>query len=768
MSGFGSKLSGLAKGAALAAGTAGIGALAVTLKTGYDEWTNQVEVAAKTRAALKATGGVANVTAKQIQSLATQIEHKTGIDDEAIKTNENLLLAFKNVRNEAGAGNDVFARATKAISDMSVATGKSSDALTFKLGKALNDPTAGLGRLAQAGVSFTEAQKKNIKSLQEHGHLLEAQNIILGEVEGRYKGAAEAVGKTLPGQLAIAHQAFNDFAGDLVARMVPAAQQAIGWLRDHWPQISAALEGMWATVKPVLQAFGSAVGSVATAIRDNWSTIGPIVKHVEDTLKAMFQNMAAWIRIFSDVLHGDWGAAWGEFKGIVGRSLKAAGALLGDAVGLLGKAATALGKAILAGIKAGVSALAGLLHEKLSELGGIISGWAGSAYAYAFKIGSNIVHGILDGIGDLAGKVGHKIASGVKGAVSFAGGLLHGSGPFMFTIHEIGKPLAEGVIAGWIAGSAELPAKMAESLRNAIEKARQVVDAKRGAFTAAFSSLSEEALSAFDAKTQAFKTPAEKLLDKLVSQHDAAEFKARLADARGAYSDALAAFAAFEQDPTQGGTLDAAQQASKQKELGGAVLAAQKGVDDLLYQQHVDALQKKAGAERKQQDATDAVHRQNLAQQIAAIGDELSQKGAPAATATEKIIKLLSGYGVNFAQVGRDMGIAWIGAFKSALEEAAGQSGDLAGAIGKVAAGITIPKAAKKLAEGGIVTRPTLAMVGEAGPEAVIPLSHGGGGMVVNVTVQGALLGTSVQQVAETIRTELIRINRRTGGRALA
>lgn len=40
------------------------------------------------------------------------------------------------------------------------------------------------------------------------------------------------------------------------------------------------------------------------------------------------------------------------------------------------------------------------------------------------------------------------------------------------------------------------------------------------------------------------------------------------------------------------------------------------------------------------------------------------------------------------------------------------------------------------LADGGIVTRPTLAMVGEAGPEAVIPLNKAGnigGGMVINV-----------------------------------
>jgi hypothetical protein len=55
------------------------------------------------------------------------------------------------------------------------------------------------------------------------------------------------------------------------------------------------------------------------------------------------------------------------------------------------------------------------------------------------------------------------------------------------------------------------------------------------------------------------------------------------------------------------------------------------------------------------------------------------------------------------------------------------------GAIGGLIGKIDIPG----FADGGIVTRPTLAMVGEKGPEAIIPLSQMGGmggGVTVNVT----------------------------------
>lgn len=43
------------------------------------------------------------------------------------------------------------------------------------------------------------------------------------------------------------------------------------------------------------------------------------------------------------------------------------------------------------------------------------------------------------------------------------------------------------------------------------------------------------------------------------------------------------------------------------------------------------------------------------------------------------------------------------------------------------------------LAEGGIVTRPTFAMVGERGPEAVVPLDEAGGKIVVEVHVEGSI-----------------------------
>ena len=62
------------------------------------------------------------------------------------------------------------------------------------------------------------------------------------------------------------------------------------------------------------------------------------------------------------------------------------------------------------------------------------------------------------------------------------------------------------------------------------------------------------------------------------------------------------------------------------------------------------------------------------------------------------------------------------------------------------------------LAKGGIVNRPTLAMLGESGPEAVIPLGRGGAGMTVNLVINGDINGMDdfEQKVTAVIRDAVL------------
>jgi hypothetical protein len=83
----------------------------------------------------------------------------------------------------------------------------------------------------------------------------------------------------------------------------------------------------------------------------------------------------------------------------------------------------------------------------------------------------------------------------------------------------------------------------------------------------------------------------------------------------------------------------------------------------------------------------------------------------------------------------------------------------------------SIPQVA--LAKGGIVTGPTFALIGEAGPEAVVPLSGpympdflqgdgGGGGTTINIKVEAGLV-SSPDQVGQQIIEAIRRAERRSG-----
>jgi hypothetical protein len=70
----------------------------------------------------------------------------------------------------------------------------------------------------------------------------------------------------------------------------------------------------------------------------------------------------------------------------------------------------------------------------------------------------------------------------------------------------------------------------------------------------------------------------------------------------------------------------------------------------------------------------------------------------------------------------------------------------------------------KKHAMGGIFTQPTIGMIGEVGPEAVIPLSKVnsfGGGMIVNIHVAGSVV--QERDLAVSVRDHIAQMMRRTG-----
>lgn len=226
---------GLTAGMSLGLGkvAAAMGAVAtISVFKGFiDEARESRKVSALTESIIKSTGGAAKISAKQVGALATSISNKTGVDDEAIQSGSNLLLTFKNVRNEVGKGAQIFDRATAAAVDLSAAGFGDVNNASKMLGKALNDPLKGISALGKAGVTFTADQKKQIATLVETGKTLEAQKIILGEVESQVGGAAAAAADPMA-KLGVIIGNVKETIG---AAFLPIVDKAATWLGDKLP-----------------------------------------------------------------------------------------------------------------------------------------------------------------------------------------------------------------------------------------------------------------------------------------------------------------------------------------------------------------------------------------------------------------------------------------------------------------------------------------------------------------------------------------------------
>lgn len=281
--GLKSRIGGLAKFAAGA--FAGMGV--ATLTKGFvDAARESDKVAAQTAAVLKSTGGAAGLTAKQFEQLAGSISAKTGVDDEAIQSAQNLLATFTNVQNRVGKGNDIFSQSTEVLVDMAAALKTDVSSGAIQLGKALNDPIKGITALSRVGVTFTDQQRNQIRTMQEAGDVAGAQRVILAELRKEFGGSAEAIA-TPWDRLKVS---LGNVQEQIGGALVPVIDRLASWLAERLPGALASLQRIWnVTIGSIVAAWNEGVTS------DGWvgtfERVGVAVRQIWDQVRMFFNTL---------------------------------------------------------------------------------------------------------------------------------------------------------------------------------------------------------------------------------------------------------------------------------------------------------------------------------------------------------------------------------------------------------------------------------------------------------------------------------------------
>jgi len=155
---------------AAAAIAAGFGA---TLKASVTAATQMEQSNLRLEAVLKATGHQAGLTIGELNAMAEEMKGRLGIDDDALRDSMAALLLFGNV------GRETFGQLLEASANMSKVLRTDFQSMVLMIGKAFQDPEAGITALQRATRAFTDTQKDTLKTMAETGRQAEAMTMML-------------------------------------------------------------------------------------------------------------------------------------------------------------------------------------------------------------------------------------------------------------------------------------------------------------------------------------------------------------------------------------------------------------------------------------------------------------------------------------------------------------------------------------------------------------------------------------------------------------
>jgi hypothetical protein len=700
----------------------------------------QAEIANRKLGSVLDSMGYGQATAR-VSAYAEELERSIAIDADVIKATQTKLATFAELTASVDETGGAFDRATMAALDLAAAGFGEAETNAVQLGKALQDPIKGITALARSGVTFTDQEKEKIKTLVESNQTLEAQDLILKAIEKQVGGTA-AAGASSFDRIKLSMMQVSDEIGLAV---LPLIEKLADFVANRLvPVVTAKIK----------------------QFTDAWKSLSPEVQKIILIVIALVAALGPMLIIIGKII---------IFISKFGLALKALGITMSlTPIGILVLAIVGLGIAINEVVKK-----FGGWRESMRIVGNAVIGLAEGALNFIihqlnnFAGGINLVIRGLNAIGfdfKEVGEIGQVEFKRISQAVDK-------TKPSFFDMkremNAIGK---EGIKTGNLTSeSFEKTGKAADKtkdkikeLRDALVKMRQdAVDKLQGSLKDAESQL-ESAKNKFND----FKNAISGNITSILDFGKAAEGENFLEGLIGQATDAT----------------DFANKVKKLIQLG----LSERGISEVLNAGF------NAGT--------------RIADELIAGGSTVVQQVNTLLSSVQSVADQVGDFGARqFYQAGVTQGEALVNGILEALRQAqaelaaavkaAAQGGDirnfgaratsLLDAIGGIsgskksanamaafeAALAGSGKISKKedaairarfkLAKGGIVMGPTNALIGEAGPEAVIPLSgansaRGAMGSTINITVNAGI-GTDGTLVGRQIVESIKRYERSSG-----
>lgn len=378
--------------------TAGIGAIGGGLTDLFTSSLQESKDAAAGMAqldsVLASTGGKAGVMKDMVLQLSDELSSSGGLSmatDDAVLKGENLLLTFTNI------GSDVFPAATQTMVDMAQAMGTDVSGGAIQLGKALNDPVAGISALSRVGVTFSQSQKDMIKSMMDVGNTAGAQKVILAELSKEFGGSAANAAETFDGKMMTLSESFNNVKQGIGDALMPMLTTLVGFLSSP----------------AVMQTIQDLANGLINGISAGFDLVGKAAAIVGPLLAPIFDAIGAFVGTISS--GGDIFGGFTTFLSDIGKGLAGLGQTVISAIGSalpgiidqLGKWGKAFIDWIGPMVGPALAALGGFISDALKwiagQIPGIVTTLLGWAKAFVDWVGP-MIPVALKALGDFAGE----------------------------------------------------------------------------------------------------------------------------------------------------------------------------------------------------------------------------------------------------------------------------------------------------------------------------------------------------------------------------
>lgn len=232
-----------------------------------------------------------------LKQSADKLGKATLFNEEDFTQGFKLLTSFRTI------GVSSYEQVASTAADMAQVLNQDVNSVLMQVAKALEAPEVGLTALQRSGTRFTDQQKQQVKAMVAAGQTAEAQAFILKELQRQYGGAAQAAAKGFAGAMDTLGEVTRDAMEELGRFVSPALTKGIEAIVWYIQEANKVWKAFGAVVLPEVQ---KAVAPLVNAFKAIWDQVPwkDLVNIFQNVLLIGFQTLAKILQLVTPLIAG--------------------------------------------------------------------------------------------------------------------------------------------------------------------------------------------------------------------------------------------------------------------------------------------------------------------------------------------------------------------------------------------------------------------------------------------------------------------------------